>query len=165
MRTQHVPPGGQTVRGRQRIWAYGLLKNAVGSFTEAIHYSKSQLSSYNLLEKELRAKLATLSWMLLILLADMAGDDSCRSHTSREVKVTSGMRAREKSRGKNKLAFSNTNATTEKTVTKAGKKCWQEEVKNSQKAVCRWGFETEPSIRGDSGIRQRRRRKKKVKSS
>lgn len=87
-----------------------------------------------------------------------------KRYRSKEVKLRAGMGALEpweKSRGKSKLAFSNTNRTTEKgTTTKAREKFWQEEGKTSQKAACSKGFETDLSIRREDRMRQRGRRRK-----
>lgn len=82
--------------GRQRSRGYGLSKNAAGSFTAAIQYSKS----LNLLaicwsrSEHLSYVNSWLLWMLLLLLAERAGRGLWRRKATRaQVKVRSGMKA------------------------------------------------------------------------
>lgn len=111
LRTQHVPPGGQIVAGRQRSRGYGLSKNAAGSFIAAIRY----WTGLNLLLAICWNRSEHLSWlcyswllrMLFILLVERAIDGPWK-RAKGSLKVRAGMRAlatRGKSQGKEQISL------------------------------------------------------------
>lgn len=137
-------------RGReakqQGLWA----NEKCTSFTVALQYSKGLnlllVTCWNRSEVELAALLMAVVDVTHIPTAERAGDGLWRrrvtgTETSRSELEWGLWQHGERARGKSKLAFSNTNRTTEKgRTTKARQKCWQEEGKTSQKAEERMGW-------------------------